>query len=54
LRRRPIRTPLCAPSCPTKCPVSEKKVQESSDSAQVLFCWKEALDEDPMPWDSFF
>jgi hypothetical protein len=54
LQHRPMRTPACPSSCPTECPVSEKKIQESSDSPQVLFCWEEAFDGDPMPWDPFF
>jgi hypothetical protein len=54
LRRRPMRTPVSPPSGPTECPISEKTIQESSDSPQVLFCWEEAFDGDPMPWDPFF
>jgi hypothetical protein len=54
LRRRSMQTPVYPPSCPTECPVSEKKIQESSDSAQVLFCWEAALDGDLMPLDRFF
>jgi hypothetical protein len=54
LRRRQMRTPVCLPSCPIECPVSEQKIQESTDSAQVLFCWEEAFEGDPMPWDRFF
>jgi hypothetical protein len=54
LRRRSMRTPVCPPFCPTDSLVSEKKIQESSDSAQVLFCWEEAFEGDPMPWNPFF
>jgi hypothetical protein len=51
---RPMRAPVCPPSCPTDCPVLEEKIQESSDSPQVRFCWEAIIDGDLMPLDLFF